>query len=138
VWPLYISDNDKVGVFYDSVEQFITPKKGRDHVLFIVRELLTAQPKKKGTRLGEALRRFNNSTRQQCISLIVSDFLDPSFEDSLKVAGKKHDIIGIKAYDKMDIQLPDAGLLEVEDAETGNLVLINSDSYTPAIPIGFF
>lgn len=126
-----ISNNDKVGVIFytDTVEKFIPPKKGRDHVLYIVRELLTAKPKKKGTRLGEALRRFTNSTRQQCISFILSDFLDPSFVDTLKVAGKKHDVIGIKAYDRMDMQLPDAGLLEVEDAETGKQVLVNSSDY---------
>lgn len=116
-----ISNNDKVGVifFSDKVEKFIPPKKGRDHVLYIVRELLTMQPKQKGTRLGEALRRFNNSTRQKCIAFVLSDFLDNSFNDSLKVAGKKHDLIGIKIYDKMDLQLPEIGLVEVADAENG-------------------
>jgi uncharacterized protein (DUF58 family) len=126
-----ISNNDKVGVvfFSDVVEKYIPPKKGRDHVLYIVRTLLTAEPKQKGTRLGEALRRLNNSTRQKCIAFVLSDFLDNSFEDDLKVAGKKHDVIGIKVYDKMERQLPDAGLMQVEDAETGQHQWIDTGSF---------
>ncbi len=118
-----ISNNDKVGVilFSDKIEKFIPPKKGRDHVLYIVRELLTYTPKAKGTNLTEAFRRFNNSTKQKCIAFVLSDFISTSFEDALKVAGKKHDIIGIKVYDKMDMQLPDIGLITVRDAETGNV-----------------
>lgn len=116
-----ISNNDKVGVllFSDRIEKFIPPKKGRDHVLYIVRELLTFSPKQKGTDLTEVLRRFNNTTRQRCIAFVLSDFIDDRFEDALKVAGKKHDIIGVKVYDKMDMQLPEIGLVETEDAETG-------------------
>ncbi len=116
-----ISNNDKVGLilFTDKIEKFIPPKKGRDHVLYIVRELLTFQPKGKGTDITEALRRFNRSTRQRCISFILSDFIDGRFEDALKVAGKKHDVIGIKVYDKMDMQLPEIGLIGTEDSETG-------------------
>lgn len=126
-----ISNNDKVGVifFSDMVEQFIPPKKGRDHVLFIVRELLTAEPKRKGTRLSEALRRFNNSTRQRCIAFVLSDFLDSDFEDALKVAGKKHDVTGIKVYDKMDMALPDFGLTEVEDSETARKQWIDTSDF---------
>lgn len=116
-----ISNNDKVGVilFTDKVEKYIPPKKGRDHVLYIVRELLTFNPKGKGTDITEALRRFNSSTSQRCISFLLSDFIDDNFEDALKVAGKKHDVIGIKVYDKMDMQLPEIGLIETEDSETG-------------------
>jgi uncharacterized protein (DUF58 family) len=127
-----ISNNDKVGLifFSDSVEKFIPPKKGRDHVLYMVRTLLTMEPSKKGTQIGEALRRFNNSTRQKCIAFLLSDFLDGDFGDDLKVAGKKHDLIGIKVYDKMDMQLPDAGLMEVQDAETGEQQLIDTSDFT--------
>jgi uncharacterized protein (DUF58 family) len=116
-----ISNNDKVGLvlFTDKIEKFIPAKKGRDHVLYIVRELLTFEPSGRGTNISLALRRFNNSTRQRCISFVLSDFIDESFEDALKVAGKKHDLIGIKVYDKMDMQLPDVGILEAEDSETG-------------------
>jgi uncharacterized protein (DUF58 family) len=123
-----ISNNDKVGVilFTDKVELFIPPKKGRDHVLFMVRSLLTATPKRKGTNLGEALRRFNNSTREKSITFILSDFIDDKFEDSLKIAGKKHDVVGIKVYDKMEMRLPEIGLIEVEDAETGKKAWIDT------------
>src|SRR5687768_12495370 len=126
-----ISNNDKVGVifFSDKVEKFIPAKKGRDHVLFIVRELLTAEPKQKGTNLTEAFRRFTNSTKQKCIAFILSDFLDTNFEDALKVAGKKHDVIGVKVYDKMDMQLPDVGLMEIEDAESGSRKWIDTSDF---------
>lgn len=131
-----ISNNDKVGLllFTDKIEKFIPPKKGRDHVLYIVRELLTFEPRRKGTDLTEAFRRFNNSTRQKCISFVLSDFIDDRFEEALKVAGKKHDVIGIKVYDRMDMQLPEIGLIETEDSETGekrwidtNDILIRQD-----------
>jgi len=127
-----ISNNDKVGLifFSDSVEKFIPPKKGRDHVLYMVRTLLTMEPSKKGTKIGEALRRFNNSTRQKCIAFLLSDFLDNDFNDDLKVAGKKHDLVGIKVYDKLDMQLPEAGLLEVQDAETGEQQLIDTGDFS--------
>jgi uncharacterized protein (DUF58 family) len=127
-----ISNNDKVGLifFSDRVEKFIPPKKGRDHVLYMVRTLLTMEPVQKGTRIGEALRRFNNSTRQKCIAFLLSDFLDTDFEDDLKVAGKKHDLVGIKVYDKMDMQLPEAGMLEVQDAETGLQQWVDTGDYS--------
>ena len=83
-------------------------------------------PKRKGTSLGEALRRFNNSTRERSITFVLSDFLDSSFEDTLKVAGKKHDIVGIKVYDKMEMRLPDIGLVEVQDAETGKTAFVDT------------
>ncbi len=126
-----ISNNDKVGVifFSDKVEKYIAPKKGKQHALYIVRELLTAEPKRTGTNLSEAIRFFNNATRQKSISFLLSDFLDERFEDALKVAGRKHDIIGIKVYDKMDMQLPDAGLLQVSDSETGKTKWIDSSDY---------
>lgn len=125
-----ISNNDKVGMifFSDRIEKFVPPRKGRDHVLFLVRELLTMQPKRRGTQLGEALVRLNNATRQRSITFILSDFLDSSFQESLKVAGKKHDVIGIKVYDKMDMQLPAVGLLEVEDAETGKRTWVDTNN----------
>ena len=116
-------------LFTDKIEKYIPPKKGREHVLFIVRQLLTAEPKRKGTNLAETIRFFNNATRQNSIAFILSDFLDEKFEDALKVAGKKHDVIGIKVYDRMDMQLPAAGLLEVEDAETGKRRWIDTDDY---------
>ena len=126
-----INNNDKVGVifFSDKIERYIPPKKGRQHVLYIVRELLSINPIRKKTSISEALRFFNNSARQKSIAFILSDFLDEKYEEALKVAGKKHDLIGVKVYDKMDMQLPEAGLLEVEDAESGSIQWIDTNDY---------
>ena len=116
-----INNNDKVGVifFSDKVEQYIPPKKGKQHALYIVRELLTAEPKRKGTDLNEALKFFNQSTPHKSIAFVMSDFLDEKYENSLKVVSSRHDVIGLKVYDKMDMQLPKIGMLQVEDLETG-------------------
>ena len=123
-----VSNNDKVGVifFSNKVEKYIPPKKGRTHALYIVRELLTIEPHTKGTNLDAAIKYFNNTTRQKSISFLLSDFLDTGYDNDLKVIGKKHDVIGIKVYDKMDMQLPDAGLLQLQDAETGKTKLVDS------------
>jgi uncharacterized protein (DUF58 family) len=126
-----VSNNDKVGVifFSDKVEKYIPPKKGKQHALYIVRELLTSSPKGKGTNITEAIRFFNNATRQKSIAFILSDFLDDRFGDALKVAGRKHDLIGIKVYDKMDMELPEVGLIQVRDAETGSTKWIDTSDY---------
>jgi len=126
-----ISNNDKVGmIFYsDTVEKFIPPKKGRDHVLYMVRELLTAKPKNKSTQLGEALRRLNNATKHQAITFVLSDFIDTSFADAIKVAGRKHDVIGIKLYDKLDMELPEIGLVDIVDPETGKRSWLDTNSF---------
>jgi len=144
-----INNNDKVGAvfFSDKVELYIPPKKGKEHVLYIVRQLLTIEPKRKGTSLNEALRFFNRSTRQNSIVFLLSDFLDGNggrqgsaeairakrvevgFEDALKVAGKKHDLIGIKVYDKMDMELPSIGLIDAEDSETGRRQWVDTGDY---------
>ena len=126
-----INNNDKVGIilFSDKIERYIPPKKGRQHDLYIVRELLTVKPMRKKTNITEALRFFNNSTRQKSIAFILSDFLDEKYEEALKVAAKKHDLIGVKVYDKMDMQLPEAGVLEVEDAETGAIQWVDTNDY---------
>lgn len=127
-----VSNNDKVGVifFSDRVEKYIPPRKGRDHALYIVRELLGSHAAHKGTNLSEALRHFTNSSRQRCISFLLSDFIDQQFEDALKVAGKKHDLIGVKVYDKMDMQLPPVGMILLEDAETGAKEWIDSNDFS--------
>ncbi len=127
-----INNNDKVGVifFSDKIEQYIPPRKGKDHALYIVRQLLTTQPHRKGTKIAEALRHLNNSMKQRSIAFVLSDFLDVDYEDALKVASRKHDLIGIKAYDRMDRMLPDVGLLEVEDSETGKTTYVDtSDAF---------
>ena len=126
-----INNHDKVGVvfFSDRIEGYIPPKKGRDHVLFIVRRLLTIEPKHRGTNLSEAIRFFNHAARQKAIVFLLSDFLDANFDDALKVAGKKHDLIGIKVYDRMDMQLPQIGMIEAEDSETGGRYWVDTDDY---------
>jgi uncharacterized protein (DUF58 family) len=123
-----VNNADKVGVIFytDVVEAYIPPKKGKQHALYIVRELLGKIAKRKGTHLSQALRYFNNVTRQKSIAFILSDLLDGNYEDALRVAGKKHDVIGLKIYDKMDMQLPKAGLLQVRDSETGETKWVDS------------
>lgn len=123
-----VNNNDKVGVifFSDKVEKYIAPKKGKQHALYIVRELLTSEPKQKGTDISEAIRFLNNAGRQKSICFLLSDFLDGNFADIIKVAGRRHDLIGIKVYDKMDMQLPDVGLVQVSDAETGKTVWLDT------------
>jgi uncharacterized protein (DUF58 family) len=127
-----INNNDKVGAifFSDKVEAYIPPKKGREHVLYMVRQLLTIEPKRKGTSLSEAIRFFNRSVRHKSIVFLLSDFLDANgFDDALKVAGKKHDMIGIKVYDKMDVELPAIGMIEAEDSETGGRHWVDTNDY---------
>ena len=116
-----VNNADKIGVIFysDQVESYIPPKKGKQHALYIVRELLSKTPKGKGTRVSTALRFFNNATKQKSIAFILSDFLDANYEDALRIAAKKHDVVGIKLYDKMDMELPAAGMLQVQDAENG-------------------
>lgn len=125
-----VNNADKIGVIFysDKVEAYIPPKKGRQHALYIVRELLSKEPKSKGTQVSAALKFFNNATRQKSIAFILSDFLDANYEQALRVASKKHDIIGVKIYDKMDMELPDAGLLQVQDAESGNSKWVDSSN----------
>lgn len=125
-----VNNADKIGaiLYSDRVEAYIPPKKGRQHALYIVRELLSKEPKGKGTEVSKALRYFNNVTRQKSIAFVLSDFLDANYENALRIASKKHDVIGIKIYDQMDMQLPDAGLMQVQDAETGLSKWVDSGS----------
>jgi uncharacterized protein (DUF58 family) len=125
-----VNNGDKLGVIFysDKIEKYIPPKKGKQHALFIVRELLSVQPKASGTQLSTALRYFNNTTRQKSIAFILSDFIDANYQDALRVAGNKHDIVGIKLYDKMDRNLPAIGMLRVEDSETGKQKWVDTNS----------
>ena len=116
-----VNNNDKVGVIFysDLIEKYIPPQKGKQYALYIVRELLSMEPKGKGTMMSKALRFFSNSTRQKSIAFVLSDMLDENYKDVLRIAARKHDVIGLKIYDRMDKDLPDMGLIQVEDAETG-------------------
>ncbi|MEO6844638.1 MAG: DUF58 domain-containing protein [Ginsengibacter sp.] len=123
-----INNNDKVGVifFSDKIEKYIPPKKGKEHALFIVRQLLTATPRRTGTNINEALNFFLRSNGQKSIAFIMSDFIDENYERGLRVMGRKHDVIGLKVYDKMESQLPDIGMIKVQDLETQNTQWLNT------------
>jgi uncharacterized protein (DUF58 family) len=125
-----INNADKVGaiLYSNKIEKYIPPKKGKQHALYILRELLSADPKGKGTALSTALRYFNNTTRQKSVAFILSDFIDANYKDMLRIAGKKHEVIGLKLYDKMDQHLPDVGMMHIEDAETGQQKWIDTSS----------
>ncbi|HMO31612.1 MAG TPA: DUF58 domain-containing protein [Lacibacter sp.] len=123
-----VNNQDKVGalIFGNKVERLVVPKKGKQHTLFIVRELLTQEAIAPGTNYADAFRLFSNSQKRKSICFLVSDFFSPGFEDPLRAAARRHDVIGIQVYDPLDMQLPDAGLLQLQDAETGSLRLVDS------------
>ena len=128
-------NNDKVGALFFStkVEKFIPPKKGRSHLLRIIREVLEFEPQDKGTDIGEALQFLTNALKKRCTAFLLSDMLDvdgttlyPNYEEALKVAVGRHDISVINIYDERDRTLPDVGLLPVRDSETGRIVYVDT------------
>jgi uncharacterized protein (DUF58 family) len=125
-----IQNNDKVGLilFSDQVELFIPPKKGKSHVLRIIRELIEFSPKSKQTNIDEALKFLSNVMKKKAIVFLLSDFMDDNYEQTLKIAGRKHDVTGIKVYDKHDEEIPNLGMVPMLDAETGKVQLINTSS----------
>ena len=125
-----VNNGDKVGMilYTGKIEKYIPPRKGKKHALYIVRELLSAESERKGTDLGGALKYFQNTTRQKSIAFIISDLIDTNYTPALRVAGNKHDIVGIKLYDKMDRYLPKLGMLRVEDAESGQQKWVDTNS----------
>ena len=117
-----IQNNDKIGVifFSDKIEKFIPPKKGKKHILFIIRELLDFTPESKGTDIGQVLRFFTDALKKRCTAFLISDFIaEDDYRQQLSIASNRHDIIGIQIYDKRDATLPDVGLMRVQDLETG-------------------
>lgn len=125
-----MQNNDKIGVifFSDKVNMFIPPKKGKLHILRIIRELIEFEFDAPGTDIGYALRYFNNMIKKRCISFIISDFISEGFEDTLKITSRRHDAIAIKVYDRREKELPDAGLIKFKDAETGAAYTIDSSN----------
>jgi uncharacterized protein (DUF58 family) len=125
-----IFNNDKIGVifFSDKVEKFIPPQKGRTHILRIIRELLDFTPESRRSNLKEPLRFLSNAIRKRCTAFIISDFLVPDFEEALKIASNKHDIVALKIYDPVESQLPDIGFVKVADSETGKEKWIDTSS----------
>lgn len=117
-----IQNNDKIGVifFSDHIEKFIPPKKGRKHILFIIRELLDFKPENNLTDIAQALKYFSDALKKRCTTFLISDFIDlHDYTKALTVAASKHDVIGIQVYDKRDTQIPDIGLMRIRDLETG-------------------
>jgi len=125
-----INNNDKIGVifFSDKIEKFIPPKKGKSHILRIIRELITFKSENKKTNLEQALIYFNNVIKKRAVCFILSDFMDNNFDKSLKIARKKHDIIALRIHDEREEQLVDVGLIKLEDTETGDLKWLDTSS----------
>jgi uncharacterized protein (DUF58 family) len=125
-----IQNNDKVGVimFSDRIEKFIPPKKGKQHILRIIRELLNFEPVNKGTNITGALRFLINAIKKRSTSFLISDFMDDNFDDALKIASKKHDLVGLKIYDVRETELPSIGLIKMLDAESGEDIWIDTSN----------
>ncbi len=131
-----ILNNDKVGAlfFSDKVEKFIPPKKGRSHLLHIIREIIEFQPEYDGTDIGEALRYLTNAIKKRCTAFLLSDMIDvdeegmPVYEDALKVAVNRHDLSVIQVYDPRERTLPDVGLVHIKDSESGRAAWVDTSS----------
>ena len=125
-----IKNNDKVGLilFSDSIEKFIFPKKGKSHVLRVIRELLYTDPKNTGTSIGKSLDYLLKVAKRKSVVFIISDFIDSGYNSSLKIVSKKHDLIAIQLYDPAEYKFPDIGLAKVEDPETGEMFWIDTTS----------
>ncbi|WP_027394333.1 MULTISPECIES: DUF58 domain-containing protein [Aquimarina] len=123
-------NNDKIGLilFTDEIELFIPPKKGRSHVLRIIRELLEYEPKSKQTNITEALKFLSNVMKKKAIVFMLSDFIADDYQQTLKIVGGKHDVTGIRVYDQREEEIPNLGMVQMEDEETGELLLVNTSS----------
>jgi uncharacterized protein (DUF58 family) len=125
-----MQNNDKIGVifFSDKIEKFVSPQKGRTHVLRIIRELIEFKPSQKGTDIAYALRYFNNMIKKRCTAFLISDFIDDNFDDALKIARRKHDLVAIRLYDEREMEIPSVGLIHIQDSETGKTVWVDSNN----------
>lgn len=128
-------NNDKVGciLFSDRIEKFIPPKKGRSHILMMIRTLMEFTPQSSGTAMSEAVRFLTGVNKKRCTAFLLSDFMEPArdfgaFDDALKIAGGKHDIVAIRVTDPRDREIPDVGVIELSDAETGRKVWVDTSS----------
>jgi uncharacterized protein (DUF58 family) len=123
-------NNDKIGLilFSDEIELYIPPKKGRSHVLRIIRELIEFQPKSRKTDIAQALKFLSGTQKKKAIVFVISDFMSEDYDQTLKIAAKKHDITGIRVYDIREEKMPDLGMVSMLDAETGAVELINTGS----------
>ncbi|MGQ1947157.1 DUF58 domain-containing protein [Geofilum sp. OHC36d9] len=123
-----IQNNDKAGVifFSDRIEKFIPPKKGRKHILHIIRELISFVPDNRETNISEVLRYLTGAIKKKCTTFLISDFLDDNFEQALKIANQKHDMVALRVYDPREQELPDVGFIQFKDAETGETKWVNT------------
>lgn len=123
-----IQNNDKIGVifFTDKIEKFISPQKGRKHILRIIREMLDFEPDSTATNLSEALRYLTNVIKKRCTAFILSDFMDTEYLDALRIASNKHDLAALHIYDHRETELPSLGLAKVLDAETGESMWVDT------------
>jgi len=123
-------NNDKVGLllFTDEIELYIPPKKGKSHVLRIIRELIEFQPKSKKTNINNALEYLLGVLKKKAIVFILSDFVDNNYDQAMRIAGRKHDVTGIRIFDRYEKELPKLGMIQVVDAETGKTILVNTNS----------
>ncbi|MCG6189209.1 DUF58 domain-containing protein [Maribellus maritimus] len=127
-----IQNNDKIGVifFSNTIEKFIPPKKGKSHILRIIRELIDFQPQEKGTDITGAIRYLTNAIKKRCTAFVISDFMDenPDLDMALSIANNKHDVVALKVYDEREKELPSIGMIKLKDAETGQYVWVDSSS----------
>lgn len=126
-----IQNNDKIGVifFSDRIEKFIPPKKGRKHILYIIRELLDFKGESQRTDISQAVEYLTQVIKRRCTCFLISDFIDErDFRQSLTIANRKHDVVAVQVYDRRIAELPDVGLMRVKDAETGHLQWIDTSS----------
>jgi len=123
-----ISNNDKIGaiLFSDQIEKFIPPKKGRQHTLRIIRELIYFKPERRGTDISGALEYMINAIKKRSTVFLISDFMDRDYEDALKISSRKHDMIALRIFDQRESKLPNVGLVYMKDAESGKLVWVDS------------
>ncbi|MEW6359537.1 MAG: DUF58 domain-containing protein [Planctomycetota bacterium] len=125
-----IKNNDKVGliVFTDAIEMFIPPKKGVSHVLRLIRDLLNFKPRQTQTNITEALDYLGRVTQKRCVVFLVSDFLGEDFEKPMRIVARRHDLVALSITDPREVKMPNVGLIELEDAETGEQVIIDTGS----------
>jgi len=125
-----IKNNDKIGVifFSDKIEKFIPPKKGKSHILRIIRDLIEFKPQSTLTNIEQALRFFTNVIKKRSIAFLISDFMTEGYKDALKIANRKHDLVALRIYDKRELELPNIGLVKLKDTETGQQKWIDTSA----------
>lgn len=127
-----IQNNDKIGVifFSEKIEKFIPPKKGRSHILRIIRELIDFEPQERGTNITGAIRYLTNAIKKRCTAFVISDFIqnEKEFENALSIANNRHDMVALRIYDERETELPPIGMIKLKDAETGNYIWVDSSN----------